>query len=100
MKEKNNFEYYYNYLKNYIDEVGDRIIGKDSAELNDEFIRDRAEYAVSVLEAETKAGTIAPYEVAMHVLMEGLTELEPTEEEKRQEEEFQRNMAEDIDFIR
>ena len=100
MNNQEQFDYYYNYLKDYLDEVGDRIVGFDSSKINDEFIRDRAEYAVSVCEAEEQAGTMAPNEVAMHVLMEGLTELEPDEEEKLAEEEYQRERAKYGDLIR
>lgn len=39
---------------------------------DEEFIRDRAEYAASVHEGEARAGTIAPGEVAIKVLMEGI----------------------------
>lgn len=39
---------------------------------DEEFIRDRADYAASVHEGEARAGTIAPGEVAIHVLMEGI----------------------------
>lgn len=59
-------EYYYKYLKDYLTDHDDP--RKD----DDNFIRDRAEYAVSVHEGEARAGTIAPGEVAIKVLMEGL----------------------------
>lgn len=59
-------QYYYDYLKNYLIEYDDP--RKD----DEEFIRDRAEYAASVLDGETRAGTIAPGEVAIMVLMEGI----------------------------
>ena len=58
--------YYFDYLKNFLTECDDP--RKD----DDGFIRDRAEYAASVYEREQQAGTIAPGEVAIHVLMEGL----------------------------
>ena len=44
----------------------------DSRKDDEEFIRDRAEYAASVHEGEARDGTIAPREVAIKVLMEGL----------------------------
>lgn len=100
MNKQERFDYYYNHLKDYLDEVGDRIVGFDSSKMNDEFIKDRAEYAVSVFEAEQKAGTFDPNEVAIHVLMEGLTELEPDKEEKKREEEYQREITEFGDLIR
>jgi len=59
-------EYYYEYLRNYLVEYDDP--RKD----DDEFIRDRASYAASVFDGEKHAGTIAPGEVAIQVLMEGL----------------------------
>lgn len=59
-------DYYYNYLKDYLTEQDDLRMN------NEEFIRDRADYAASVHEGEALAGTIAPGEVAMHVLMEGI----------------------------
>ena len=62
------FTYYYSYLKDYLTEQD------DSRKDDDEFIRDRAEYAVSVFDGEERAGTLAPNEVAMKVLMEGLDE--------------------------
>ena len=59
-------DYYYNYLKDYLTEQND-------SRMNDEeFIRDRAEYAASVHEGEACAGTLAPGEVAIKVLMEGI----------------------------
>lgn len=61
-------QYYYEYLKNYLEEYDDP--RKD----DEDFIRDRAEYAASVFEGETKAGTFAPGEVAIQVLMSGLDE--------------------------
>lgn len=57
---------YYDYLKNYLEEYDDP--RKD----DDEFIRDRAAYAASVHEGEARAGTIAPGEVAIKVLMDGI----------------------------
>ena len=59
-------DYYLNYLKNYLMEYDDP--RKD----DDEFIRSRASYAASVFKGEQRSGTIAPGEVAIHVLMEGL----------------------------
>lgn len=59
-------EYYYNYLKDYLTEHDDP--RKD----DDGFINDRAEYAASVHEAEARAGTMAPSEVAIKVLMDGI----------------------------
>lgn len=59
-------EYYYKYLKDYLTDQDDP--RKD----DDEFISERAEYAASVHEGEARAGTIAPGEVAIHVLMEGI----------------------------
>jgi len=59
-------QYYYEYLKNYLEEYD------DSRKDDEDFIRDRAEYAASVFEGETKTGTFAPREVAIQVLMSGL----------------------------
>ena len=100
MNKQEQFDYYYNYLKDYLDEVGNRIVGFDSSKITDAFIRERAEYAVSVCKAEQEAGTIAPNEVALHVLMEGLTELEPTDDEKKEEEKYQKERAKFGDLIR
>lgn len=59
-------DYYFRYLQDYLTE-------QDDPRMNDEeFIRDRADYAASVHEGETRAGTIAPGEVAIKVLMEGI----------------------------
>ena len=59
-------DYYYNYLKDYLTEL-------DDPRMNDEeFIRDRADFAASVYEGEAHAGTIVPGEVAIHVLMDGI----------------------------
>jgi hypothetical protein len=59
-------EYCYDYLKDYLREYNDP--RKD----DEEFIRDRAGYAASVYEGEQRAGTIAPREVAIKVLMDGI----------------------------
>ena len=59
-------QYYYDYLKDYLIEYD------DPRQDDEEFIRDRAEYAAGVHEGEARAGTIAPGEVAIKVLMEGL----------------------------
>ena len=60
------FTYCYSYLKDYLTEQNDP--RKD----DDEFIRDRAGYAASVYDGEQRSGTIAPGEVAIYVLMEGI----------------------------
>lgn len=57
-------QYYYDYLKNYL------IDNDDPRKDDEEFIRERAEYAASVLDGVTRAGTIAPGEVDIKVLME------------------------------
>ena len=59
-------ERFYKYLKNYLEEYDDPRKGDES------FIHGRANYAANVFEAEKRAGTIAPYEVAIYILMEGL----------------------------
>ena len=59
-------EYCYDYLKDYLREYNDP--RKD----DEEFICDRAGYAASVYEGEQRAGTIAPREVAIKVLMDGI----------------------------
>ena len=59
-------DYYFKYLQDYLTDQDDP--KKD----DEEFIRDRADYAASVHEGEARSGTIAPGEVAMHVLMEGI----------------------------
>lgn len=78
-----NAEYYYKYLKEYL------IIYNDPRKDDEEFIREQAEYAASVFEAETKAGTFAPNEVATTVLMECLSHEEDEQEsdEVNQKEE-------------
>lgn len=59
-------DYYFRYLQDYLTD-------QDDPRMNDEeFIRDRADYAASVYEGEARAGTIAPGEVAIKVLMEGI----------------------------
>lgn len=58
--------YYYDYLKDYL------VDQDDPRKDDDEFIQDRADYAAKVYGREQHAGTIAPDEVAIHVLMEGL----------------------------
>lgn len=52
-------EYYYAYLKKYLTDC------EDSRKDDDDFIRDRADYAASVFEGEMKAGTFDPGEVAI-----------------------------------
>ena len=59
-------DYYFKYLQDYLTDQDDP--KKD----DEEFIRDRADYAASVHEGEARAGTIAPGEVAIKVLMEGI----------------------------
>ena len=88
---------FYNQLKNYLDEVGYRIVDFDKSILEDEemlheFVDHRAEYAASVMIAEDNAGTVAPREVAISVLMDGYEELKSEEEEVDDELNCQSDM--------
>lgn len=57
------FDFYYNYLKKYLE--GEN----DPRSDDDEFIREHAEYATIIFEAEQRAGTLNPGEVALKSLM-------------------------------
>ena len=77
--------YYYKYLKDYILDVGNRIIGFDKKLLKDElaledFLQARSNLAEEEFNRfkDLKGG--GAHELAMQTLLEGLTELEPTEE--------------------
>lgn len=78
--------YYYNYLKDYILEVGDRIVGFDKDILRDsealhEFINDRAQLAVEEYERNSELLGGCGQELAMQTLLAGLTELKPDEDD-------------------
>ena len=96
--------YYYKYLKEYILDVGNRIIGFDKKLLKDEFALEDFLQARSDLAEEEfnrfkdlKGG--GGHELAMQTLLEGLTELEPTEEEIKAELNYQKNIEEMIPLI-
>lgn len=78
--------YYYNYLKDYILEVGDRIAGfekdilKDSNALH-EFIDDRAQLAVEEYERNSELLGGCGQELAMQTLLADLTDLEVDEDD-------------------
>ena len=91
--------YYYNYLKDYILEVGDRIIGFDKTLLIDshalhEFLKSRAQLALEEFERNSDLLGGCGQEIAMQTLLADLTELEPTEEEKDAEAKYQKEMEE------
>lgn len=101
--------YYYKYLKNYIHDVGDRIIGFDKKLLKDafaleDFLQARSDLAEEEFNRfkDLKGG--CGHELAMQTLLEGLTELEPTEEEINAELSYQKDLegipviGEPIDF--
>ncbi len=89
--------YYYNYLKDYILEVGDRIIGFEKTLLKDSnvlhnFLESRAQLAVEAFEHNSNLSGGCGQELAMQTLLADLTELEPTEEEKEAEAKYQKEM--------
>ena len=105
--------YYYKYLKDYILDVGNRIIGFDKKLLKDEcaleeFLQARSDLAEEEFNRfkDLKGG--GGHELAMQTLLEGLTELEPTEEEIEAELNFQKDIEEipvigepfDLNFLR
>ena len=105
--------YYYKYLKDYILDVGNRIIGFDKKLLKDEcaledFLQARSDLAEEEFNRfkDLKGG--GGHELAMQTLLEGLTELEPTEEEIEAELNFQKDIEEipvigepfDLSFLR
>lgn len=78
--------YYYNYLKDYILEVGDRIAGFDKDILKDsdalhEFIDDRAQLAVEEYERNSELLGGCGQELAMQTLLADLTDLEADEDD-------------------
>lgn len=91
--------YYYNYLKEYVLEVGDRIIGfnKELLEDNDalhDFLESRAQLALEEFENNNGLLGGCGLELAMQTLLADLTELEPTEEEIEAEAKYQKEMEE------
>lgn len=89
--------YYYNYLKDYILEVGDRIVGFDKTIFEDsdalhEFVEARAQLALEEFERNSDLPGGCGQELALQTLLAGLTELEPTEEEKEAEAKYQKEM--------
>jgi len=90
--------YYALYLKKYLQEDGSRIIGLNYDKIDeDDFVNNRAEDAATVYESERRNGASAyqAQELAMAVLLEGLTDLKPTREELEIEEKYQLEMAEE-----
>ncbi len=90
------FSYYYLYLKQYLLEDGRRIVGFDKSILDnkdalDEFLTARDEAACYKYEISRKAGynVYGAQELAMETLLANLKELEPTEEEKKAEAQYQ-----------
>lgn len=84
--------YYYNYLWDYILEVGDRIIGFDKAILKDcdalhEFVDERAQLALEEYKRNSDMLGGCGQELAMQTLLAGLTELEPDEDDILTEED-------------
>ena len=97
------FSYYTLYLKDYLQECGDRIVGFDPALAGDvEFINGRGDSAAETFEQCRRQGMSVweARESAMAVLLSGLTELEPTEEERLAEEQYQRERDEYEKFLR
>ena len=97
--------YCYNYLKDYILEVGHRIVGFDKTILEDndtlhEFIDARAQLAVEEFERNSDLSGGCSHELAMQTLLADLTELEPTEEEKEAEQNTKRNGMRCMDIMR
>ena len=101
--------YYYKYLKDYIHDVGNRIIGFDKKLLKDEcaledFLQARSNLAEEEFNIHKDLQGGCGHELAMQTLLEGLTELEPTEEEIQAELEYQKDIekialfSEPIDF--
>lgn len=89
--------YYYNYLRDYILEVGDRIIGLDKTLLEDSdalhnFLDARAQLAVEEFEHNIYLPGGCGQELAMQTLLADLTQMEPTEEEKEAEVKYQKEM--------
>lgn len=92
--------YYVNYLKNYLLEDGCRIVGFDKHILDDasaftDFVEGRAQLALDELEYAESWNPIpgGAHEMAMEVLLYGLKELEPSDEDKEAEELYQREIA-------
>ncbi len=100
-------EYFYNYLKNYILENGERIVGLDNAVLKntgdlEEFLEMRAQSAFAEfnLHKDSNLPAGGAFELAMEVLLSGLKELEPTEEEKTAEEQYRKECEEEERMMR
>ncbi len=88
--------YYSDYLRDYLLDVGQRVIGLDKSvhenkNALDEFIDARAGMAsdefVRSVQYDLPGG--GAQELAMEVLLSGLKELEPTKEEKEMEAQYQ-----------
>ena len=100
-------EYFYNYLKNYILEVGDRIIGLNKAEIDGsknlhEFLEARAQSAYNEYRIHCDGNTPpgGAMELAMEVLFSGLKDLEPDEEERIAEENYRKEREEEERMLR
>ncbi len=95
--------YFYNYLKDYFFEVGDRIIGFDKTILEDsnklhEFLDSRAQLAFE--EFKRYESGFSGHELAMETLFAGLKDLEPTEEEREEEEKYRKGRDEEERMLR
>ncbi len=93
--------YYSDYLRAYLLDVGQRIIGLDKSIFEDknaldDFIDARADMASEEFERSCQYDLPGggAQEMAMEVLLSGLKELEPTEEELEQEAQYQKEMKE------
>ncbi len=96
-----NKSYYSEYLRDYLLDVGQRIIGFDKTILKggkalDDFIDARAEMASEEFERSCQYDLPVggAQELAMEILLSGLKELEPTEEEIKLEAQYQKEMQE------
>ena len=92
---KNRLSYYSLYLKKYLQEVGHP--QKD----DDEFITMRADAAAEEGEKSARQGLppALAEEQAMAVLLEGLTDIEPSDEDGKTDADYQR-MIEDDEQLR
>lgn len=97
--------YFYNYLKDYILENGERIVGFNKNLLKDkealeQFLEARAQLATEEYERYEDAHGGGRNELAMEVLLADLKELEPDEEEKEAEALYQKERAEEERMLR
>ncbi len=99
--------YYSDYLREYLLDVGQRVIGLDKSILVDknaleEFIEARADMAFEEFERSVQYDLPGggAQELAMEILLSGLKELEPTEEEQEMEAQYQKEMDEREKLLR